>query len=155
MPEEYVDALKAAKIPKKKKDAELRDMYKSGPKKDMDAQEWGKLRLCAIGSAAVFFAYGPTGWWTCFTDQNKYNQKSIWGTVNVAEMRMKHMLATADERRADDPFHTNHPWQNIERLMYSCLANLQIHRVTADDTPLPSLDWLAIQHSWNEKLTEK
>ncbi|PLW25200.1 hypothetical protein PCASD_24417 [Puccinia coronata f. sp. avenae] len=142
--------------PARKKDAELRDMWKSGPTGGMDSREWGKYRLCAIGSAAVFFAYGPGGWWTCFTDQNKYNQKSIWGTINLALLRFRHLDTCARPpscNDADSNF-SNHPWQNVERLMYSCLADLHLDRQQASRGPQPPLDWAGVLQSWHLKLNE-
>ena len=134
----------------KKKDSEIRDMWRSGPG-GMEPVKWGKHRLCCLGSAMVFFAFGPTGWWTAFCDQNRFNTKSVWGMANLARIKHLTLKSATEGRRNQNPFNPDRPWKNVETLVWQCIEMLDIH-VQGSTTRL--LDWGRISRKWSEVLSE-
>lgn len=140
-------------VERKKKDVEVRELWQS-PGSKLTNQQWGKHRMCCMGSAAVFFAFGPAGWWTCFTDQNKFNNKSIVGMVNIAKHKHAHLLTNGNSRQHPNPFNPNPVWANIEAMIYSCLADIGIQKdgTTAD---LESVNWHSLTVKWSKKLSEE
>jgi hypothetical protein len=47
-------------------------------------KDWGKMRLSAFGSMAIFFLYGAAGWWHCLGDNCQFNQKDVRSLVMLA-----------------------------------------------------------------------
>ncbi|KAI7952193.1 hypothetical protein MJO28_007877 [Puccinia striiformis f. sp. tritici] len=138
------------------KESDIKDLWaKAG--KVMTAKEWGQFRQTCMASAAVFFAFGPVGWWTGLNNINKYNNTSIWGVLNLAKHKHEYLKANEDTPRRlhHNSFKTDKPWENVEALMYSCFGELNIHIEYAREDQRPRVSWAGVTKIWEDKLEEK
>ncbi|KAI7935895.1 hypothetical protein MJO28_016766 [Puccinia striiformis f. sp. tritici] len=137
------------------KESDIKDLWaKAG--KVMTAKEWGRFRQTCMASAAVFFAFGPVGWWTGLNNINKYNNTSIWGVLNLAKHKHEYLKANEDTPRRlhHNSFKTDKPWENVEALMYSCFGELNIHIEYAREDQRPRVSWAGVTKIWEDKLEE-
>jgi hypothetical protein len=135
-----------------KKDVELKDLYKNIGIV-MTSQQWGKMRQAALGAASIFFAFGPVGWFGCFADTNKYNLKSVYGMMNLAQHKTDWVKSNQSCPPPTDDYKSSSAWSNITALMYSCLELFEYHKDESDRTEY--LNWASLTKEWNEKLTDQ
>ncbi|EFP77013.2 uncharacterized protein PGTG_02474 [Puccinia graminis f. sp. tritici CRL 75-36-700-3] len=145
-PDKSIEA--AAKMSPYQRD---RSLFKEGDVKDINStkqmKEWGKIRLSAFGSMAVFFLYGAAGWWHCLTDSHNFNQRDVWSLVHLAHARHDWLYEKrkVKERRTDDT-----PWYQIDSFVRWLLREAKM------DCLVPSeVDWEMAPRFWAEHVNEK
>ncbi|KAA1132219.1 Golgi to ER traffic- protein [Puccinia graminis f. sp. tritici] len=127
-----------------------RNLFKDGDventKSQEDMKEWGKLRLAAFGSMAIFFLYGTAGWWHCLTDSHNFNQKDVWALVQLAHAKNEWLYPKGHnkERPAEDT-----PWYTTDSFVRWLLIQGGMHIRDAD-----KVDWEYAPRFWAKQVTE-
>ncbi|EFP77397.1 uncharacterized protein PGTG_03353 [Puccinia graminis f. sp. tritici CRL 75-36-700-3] len=135
-----------------KKEVELKDLYRKIGL-DVTTENWGRKRQAALGSASIFLAFGPVGWWTGFTNTNNYNLKSVYGLINLARHKHTYLKKNPSRCNNSNPFNSNHPWSNVQALVYSCLEDLKYHLDKSEQEK--DIDWENVMEVWGRKLSEE
>ncbi|KAA1070601.1 Golgi to ER traffic- protein [Puccinia graminis f. sp. tritici] len=127
-----------------------RSLFKSGdvgpnPTKNQ-LKEWGKIRLSAFGSMAVFFLYGVAGWWSCLIDPWRFNQKDVWSIVQLAHVKNKWIYAPdhLPTQHADET-----PWYTTDSFVRWLLR--ETNMACRDMT---QIDWEFAPAFWAKHVTE-
>ncbi|KAA1073132.1 Golgi to ER traffic- protein [Puccinia graminis f. sp. tritici] len=128
-----------------------RSLFKEGDVKDINStdemKEWGKIRLSAFGSMAIFFLYGAAGWWHCLPDSHNFNQRDVWSLVHLAHARHEWLY---ERRRLKDRRTDNTPWYQIDSFVRWLLRNTNM------DCLVPSeVDWESAPRFWAQHVNEK
>ncbi|KAA1103607.1 Golgi to ER traffic- protein [Puccinia graminis f. sp. tritici] len=128
-----------------------RSLFKEGDVKDLNStkemKEWGKIRLSAFGSMAVFFLFGAAGWWHCLPDSHNFNQRDVWSFVHLAHAKHEWLY---DQDQITTRPEDNTPWDKTDSFVRWLL------RKTNMNCLLPSnVDWEAAPRFWAKHLTAK
>ncbi|KAA1069939.1 Golgi to ER traffic- protein [Puccinia graminis f. sp. tritici] len=110
-------------------------------------KEWGKLRLGAFGSMAIYFLYGAAGWWHCLYNNSAYNQKDIWSLVTLAHARHEY-LYTDGRYTLRAPECT--PWYTTDSFIRFVLRSAN---VTQDN--IFEMDWDIAPRTFNKWVTDE
>ncbi|KAA1079141.1 Golgi to ER traffic- protein [Puccinia graminis f. sp. tritici] len=116
-------------IPSKSSDKNQgRSLFQVGdvkdPKSQEEMKEWGKIRLSAFGSMAVFFLYGTAGWWHCLVNSHQFNQKDVWAITQLAHAKTDFLYnhGQDDDREAKDI-----PWYTMDSFVRWLLRESGMH----------------------------
>ncbi|KAA1099037.1 Golgi to ER traffic- protein [Puccinia graminis f. sp. tritici] len=117
-----------------------------GEKTAAATKEWGKERLSAFGSMAIFFLHGAAGWWISLVDSHHYNQKDVWTLTHMAHARHEHLYSRGhlSQRRKE---HT--PWYNVD----SFVRWLLVEGGMLAECP-SKVDWNLAPVVWAKYVTE-
>ncbi|KAA1079145.1 Golgi to ER traffic- protein [Puccinia graminis f. sp. tritici] len=128
-----------------------RSLFKEGDVKDIDSttemKEWGKTRLSAFGSMAVFFLFGAAGWWHCLPDSHNFNQRDVWSLVHLGHARHEwnYDKQKFKNRRRDDT-----PWYHIDSFVRWLLRKTNMNCVEPSE-----VDWESAPQFWAQHVNEK
>ncbi|EFP84530.2 uncharacterized protein PGTG_10689 [Puccinia graminis f. sp. tritici CRL 75-36-700-3] len=128
-----------------------RSLFKEGDVKDLNStkemKEWGKIRLSAFGSMAVFFLFGTAGWWHCLTDSHNFNQRDVWSFVHLAHAKHDWLY---DKQHINQIGRKDTPWDKTDSFVRWLLKKTNMNCVLPSD-----VDWEAAPRFWAKHLTEK
>ncbi|KAA1090308.1 Golgi to ER traffic- protein [Puccinia graminis f. sp. tritici] len=128
-----------------------RSLFKEGDVKDINSstemKEWGKTRLSAFGSMAVFFLFGAAGWWHCLPDSHNFNQRDVWTLVHLGHARHEWLYGKErlKDRRRDDT-----PWYEIDSFVRWLLRKANMHCLIPSE-----VDWESAPRFWAQHVNEK
>ncbi|KAA1079148.1 Golgi to ER traffic- protein [Puccinia graminis f. sp. tritici] len=128
-----------------------RSLFKEGDVKDINStnemKEWGKTRLAAFGSMAIFFLYGASGWWHCLPDSHNFNQRDVWSLVHLAHARHEWLH---ERMRVGEPRNADTPWYQIDSFVRWLLRKTNMHCLIPSE-----VDWESAPRFWAQHVNEK
>ena len=127
-----------------------RSLFSNGAQGDIsevEAKKWGKDRLSAFGSMAIWFLYGAAGWWHCMTDPYHFNQKDVWSLMVLAHEKHRYLYPGGHAKKRH-PERT--PWYTLDSFIRWLLS-----RAHVGERDVTKIDWSFALKFWRQHITEE